>query len=72
MASDEDVALLGGGQGHLLAHLPGNSALGGRLAAVAATGALNLRLVTPAALADVFLPAILPAGWRCSLLVRLA
>ena len=67
MATDEEVALLGGGgQGHLLVRLPpAHGSLASRLAAVAATGALNLRPLTAGALADVFLPAILPAAWRC-------
>lgn len=63
-ANDEDVSLLGGSQGHLLVHFPDASALAGRLMAVAATGALSLRPLTAEALADVFLPAILPAAWR--------
>lgn len=40
------------------------SALGDRLAACAATGALNLSSLSAAAMAGAFLPSLLPADWR--------
>ncbi|KAK9798935.1 hypothetical protein WJX73_003884 [Symbiochloris irregularis] len=45
------------------------SPLGDRLAACAAINALNLSLLTADALANVFLPALLPATWRDEQLV---
>ena len=75
MATAEDVALLGPSRGHLLVRLPletpgdGSSSAGpglaARLTTIAAGGALNLRLLDAASLAAVFLPAMLPAEWRC-------
>ena len=40
------------------------SQLGDRLAACVTSGAVNLSLLTAAALATAFLPALLPAGWK--------
>lgn len=62
VASEEDVSLLGGAQAHLLVRAAGP--LQQRLAAIAASGALNLVPLSAAALADVFLPAMLPLDWR--------
>ena len=62
LASEEDVALLGDAQAHLLLRASGT--LQQRLAAIAAGGVLNLAPLSAAVLADVFLPAMLPLDWR--------
>jgi hypothetical protein len=65
LASEEDVALLGDAQAHLL--LRASGPLQQRLAAIAAGGVLSLAPLSAAVLADVFLPAMLPSDWRCGL-----
>lgn len=62
LASEEDVALLGDAQAHLL--LRASGPLQQRLAAIAAGGVLSLAPLSAAVLADIFLPAMLPLDWR--------
>lgn len=64
MASEADISLLGGAQAHLLVSAAGE--LQERLGAIAASGVLSLAPLSATALADVFLPAMLPPEWRCN------
>jgi hypothetical protein len=63
VVSEAEAALLDGRRESLVVSTS-ESPLGARLLAIATRGALNLSPMTAAALADVFLPAILPAVWR--------
>lgn len=66
LATKSDMALLSEGPLHQLVHFEGfGPHLEARLAAVAAGGALNLAPLSAAALADIFLPPMLPDHWRC-------
>ena len=62
-ASEEDIRLFPS-QSHQLIAIPTTSALGGRLAAIAGTGNVNIKQLSAGDLAAALLLQALPPGWR--------